>query len=632
MLLRNMCFFLFLTAACTVQKSSSNDGGTGSGTTQIGSGVTAQLALWKRGPQQAVDPPDYSLDSTDALNSTNITRQPVSLFDLSSDSGKLTGPNLNVYYSKTSSDGPGKDSPSLSVWRNQRVDWDTKEFKAFMLYGHGSRALRYMKELYPSLNFSVRGRALLPLHAYSSIDDNPLNTRYEINQDGRVGNILFYQEEAEPRVRFNPVDESDAVYHEFAHVFQHVLNPNVLESGGNYDVDMLLEGLADFFAASAARDDTILEYLAVNAQYLFSQNNRTGTKHRRKMSGSSLYFPRDYVGDFHLDARIVSSALNDIRKYLEGQTVNLLQNCGTSCSVRWSTTTPMNTPDAFDMANTLAHDAYREIVPDSTIVHYSERIIAAANRKTWSAQCGSSSTCKSELISEITSILKSRGIHTSNPIRCDSSGTCNPFVISGSTPELRLNTGGNLYFVPLFTNLVESDTDAVLDRCEAILAIPDISIASTVRASLYDMLFEVYDTDQKSSPLRSVTGFSSLNNIDRLTQNLPVFDPYDLEIKLWGFLLPGESIVSLAGNTSSRYYAQHQESVLSPHPNSLTSANPSPLGWALRAPANVGDIGTIEFAISVRPFEVRYAPETVYTNRSMSQKLQVGSNANSFCD
>ncbi|MEZ4814698.1 MAG: hypothetical protein R3A80_05765 [Bdellovibrionota bacterium] len=618
--------------ACTVQpvkSARSSIESTIPANSDTASGATAQLGLWSRGPQQTVDPDDYTLDSTDALNS--LSRNTVSLYDLNSSTGLLKGPNLEVFYSKSSSDGAGKASPTISSWSGRKIPWDTKEFKSFMLYAHGSRAIRYMKDLYPSLSFSVRGQGLLPLYAYSSIDDNPLKTKYEINKDGRVGNILFFQYADEPSVRFNPADESDAIYHEFGHVFQHVLNPNVLETGGNYDIDMLLEGLSDFFAASAIRDDRILEYLSSNAPRLFSANNRTGRYHQRKLGGT-LHFPEDYTGDFHLDARIVSNALNDIRKYLEGQSVTLYQGCGSNCTATWnSTSNYMSRADAFDTANYLAHEALREIVPTSSIIHYSERIVAAAGRFSWSAQCGSSSTCRSEVVTDIAAILKSRGIHTSNPIRCNSSGACNAFTYSGSSPEIRLNNNGNLYFTPLFTSTGDSNSDSNLDRCEAILAIPDISLKAGIQASSYDTLFELYDTTQDSASTQ-VGGFTSLDGIDRLTQNAPYFDAYDLEVKLWGFLGPGENIFSLAGVTSSRYYAQHQLAVLSPSQSALTSSNPSPLGWAYRAPSTVGAQGYIEFAFSTRPFEVRYVTEDVYTVRSLKQKLTVSNTSVNFCN
>ncbi len=616
--------FLFFTGACTVQKTSpkaTSDAPTDpTGSNDVGTGASATLQLWSRGPQQSVSPPDYTLDSKDPLN--NLARQSVPLYDLNSASGNLTGPNLHVYYSKSTSDGPGKSTPLVSAWSSQKIPWDRKEFKSFMLYAHGSKAIRYMKDLFPTLNFAVRGKGVLPLYAYSSVDDNPLKTKYEINKDGRVGNILFFQNSDDT---YNPSDEADAIYHEFAHMFQHILNPNVLETAGNYDMDMLLEGLADFFAASAVRDERILEYLASNATRLFSANSRTGRNHQRKM-GNSLRFPSNYVGDFHLDARIVSSALNDIRRYLEGQTVTLYQDCGSNCAAKWnSASNHMSNAAAFDTANILAHEALREVIPTSSIIHYSERVVAAANRRSWSTQCGSNSSCKNELVSEITSILKSRGIHTSKTLRST------PFVSTGTSPELILNHNGYAYFRALFSGSEESNTDSKLDRCEAVLVIPDIRIRSGVQASAYDTLFELYD-QTPTTPTTQVGGFTSLNGIDRLTQKSPYFDTSELEIKLWGFLLAGESIFNLAGNTSSRFYTQHQLSALSPSLNAINSSNPPPVGWAFRAPSTAGAEAYVEFAFQTRPFEVRYVTDDVYTIKSVKQKLNVSTSPSNFCN
>lgn len=615
---------LFILSSCTVQQTSKKEAADSTtnptGNNSVGTGTTANLQLWARGPQQAANPPDYSLDSKDSLN--NLGRQSVPLYDLNSAGGNLIGPNLHVYYSKSTSDGPGKSTPLVSSWVNQKIPWDRKEFKSFMLYAHGSKAIRYMKDLFPTLNFAVRGKGVLPLYAYSSVDDNPLKTKYEINKDGRVGNIMFFQYSDDT---YNPSDEADTIYHEFAHMFQHILNPNVLETGGNYDIDMLLEGLADFFAASAVRDERILEYLASNAPLLFSANNRTGRQHQRKM-GNSLRFPSSYVGDFHLDARVVSSTLNDVRRYLEGQTVTLYQDCGSNCSVRWnSTSSYMSRANAFDTTNILAHEALREIIPSSSIIHYSERLIAAVNRMSLNSQCGTSSSCKSEVVSEITSILRSRGIHTSKPIRSTA------FTSTGSNPELILNHNGYLYFTTLFSGSGASNTDSKLDSCEAVLVFPDIRVRSGVQASAYDTLFELYD-QTPSAPNTQVGGFTSLNGIDRLTQKAPYFDSADLEAKLWGFLLAGENIFNLAANPSSRYYAQHQQSVFSPSLNAINSNNPPPVGWALRAPSSAGAEGYVEFAFSTRPFEIRYVTEDIYTVKSIRQKLNVSTSPSSFCN
>ncbi len=620
-------FFL----ACTMQPSTvasettptSTTGGSSTG----GQGV--QLNLWSRGPIQAGS--DSTLDSRDNLDASSVRRQAVSLFDLSSKTGSLVGPKLQVFYSESTSDGPGKASPLVSSWSGRMIPWDTKEFKSFMLYAHGSRAMRYMNELYPSLSFNVRGQSLLPLDAYSSIDGSPLNTRYRINSTGKRGTIMFYQREAESSVRFNPVDESDAIYHEFGHTLQHILNPDVLESGGNYDVDMLLEGLADFYAASAVKDDQILQYLGSNAPLVFSANNRTGRQHQRKL-GAALRFPNNYVGDFHLDARVVANALNDVRKYLQGQTLTLLQDCGSNCTVSWNTAdNVMSLSDAYNAANHLAHEALREIVPLSSIVHYSEKLIAAANSRNWSEECGTQSACKTQVVNAVRSILKSRGIYTSNPIRCDSSGDCNPFSFDGTNPELILNHNGGFYFAPLLASSGKSNTNNVVDRCEAMLLIPNIRLRADVQASSYDTLFEVSETTPSATPKVQVAGFSSLNNIDRLSERAEIFDSGQLEIKLFGFLLPGEVIFDLAGKSGSRFYSSHQSAVLSQGFSTFSANNPPPLGWAVRAPATAGEQGYLEFAYSTRPFEVRYVPEDVYTTRSLRQYLTVGASSSSFC-
>ena len=593
--------------------------------------------LWSRGPIQVTG--STSTNAGENLNS--LSRQSVPLYDLSSATGTLSGPRLSVFYSESGDGGDGRKSPSLSTFTSSKaIAWDSPEFKSFMLFAHGSRAFRYMRELYPSITYQVRTKSIFPMEAYSNVPDSPLMTRYRVNTSGKPGNVMFYQD-PDGEVPYNPVDESDAIYHEFGHVLQHILNPTVLETFGNYDIDTLLEALADFYAASAVRDDQILLYLRSNAPLVFSENNRTGIQHDRKLGGS-LYFPKDYVGDFHLDARIVSNALNDIRKFLQGSTVNLLQDCSSPCTVQWSgaqnyfnsfnTTAKQAELKAlsFDKANVLAHDALRQLVANSTLVHFSDRLIAVAKAQSWKTQCGSSATCIAQVESGVRSILKSRGIYTSKPIRCTSS-TCREFATddpdddsdNSQTQELLLNNDGNLRFFPLF-NASNNDTTngSKVDPCESIIAYPDIKLSSSVQASVYDVLFE----------LNEVSRFSSLKDIDLLSKHGDFYDTSEPEIKLWGFLLPGESIVNLVGNLSSRFYQStnmnHQSSMLSPSPYAISSDKPLPLGWALRAPSS--GVASVNFAFSARPFEVLYAPASLYTNFFVTQKLTVSGSQN-FC-
>jgi hypothetical protein len=610
--------FLFLLSGCSPTKSKKkalvNYGGQATN-------ISAQRNLWLRGPIQAADPDNPTLTARDSLN--GLPRQRNTLFDLSSLTGALSGPRLKVFYSEAGDGGAGRSSPSLAYYTSStEIPWNTKEFRSFMVYSHGSKAIRYMKQLYPGLVFAVRDAPVAPMEAYSSVPDSPLNTRYRVNSSGKPGNVMFYLD-PESSVPYDPADEADAIYHEFGHALQHMLNPDVLESFGNYDIDTLLEAQADFFAASAVRDDQILLYLKSNAPLIFSSINRNGINHDRTMGGD-LHFPNDYVGEIHLDARIVSNALNDFRKFIQGLPVNLYQNCGSACTISWTGAQnyfAANTSaddqlalkaQAFDKANFISFQAFRDLVPLSTLMHFSERLIEQTKVQDWSAQCGTNTTCKNQVVSAMRSILKSRGIFTSNPIRCNGS-TCTDFGVNGNDPELNLNFDLSLFFSSF-------QSPGKLDPCEKIFVYPNVSLRSNVLATAYDIRFE----------LEAVTGFTSLNDIDSLEENDPLFDNTQDELKLWGFLLPGEAIQDLVGSSDKgRFYLPHQGSFLSLSLSlpTLSNSNRPAMGWALRAPES-GE-GTITFAFSARPFEFRYAEE----HRSyyeVTQSLKVDG-TNNYC-
>jgi hypothetical protein len=134
--------------------------------------------------------------------------------------------------------------------------------------------------------------------------------------------------------------------------------------------------------------------------------------------------------------------------------------------------------------------------------------------------------------------------------------------------------------------------------------------------------------------LTSSFGLSSFHGIDVLSSSSSTSSQNGL--KLFGFLLPGES--TYQAERSLRFYNDHQAAHLAS--TSLTPANPSPLGWAVRAPANsqiltnledANSTGKITYQISFRPFEVLNAPSSIYSSLKITQSIHVAYGASDFC-
>ena len=619
--MRNRLFILLLLASCSVQKK--NGAGNGDlGPNDVSPTGDVSLQLFSRGPNLAGG--SSSIDSRDASSINNFPRNSVFLYDLKSKTSGLNGTYVEVYNKESD-----LTATNYNTFKNSKVNFNTKEFRAFMVYGHASKAYRYMKTLFPSMDFKINGQSMLPFYALASEPGSALNTRYNLREtdDGEKLGVLMFYTENRAGVPYNPADESDAIYHEVAHSMQHILNPAVLENAGFYDTDLLLEALADFFAASVARDDNILRYLKSNAPLVFPSNNSNGVQHDRSLGGN-LKYPDSYTGDYHLDARVVSNALNDIRKFLQGQSVTLLQGCGSSCSAQWSVSTPLALDAAFDRANLLANEALRELVPQSTLIQFAEKLIAKVDGLSWTGTCGTSSSCKTDLKNSLRKIFVSRGILNSRPLQTQSltfgqSGT--QVIKSDSLRFLELGK-------PSYAN-----EDGDVDSCEGLIVYPNISVPSTTNASLYDVRFK----------LVAVTNFSSFLNIDDLSQSNSVWaykgqDPHSYDTddnnnllnywKAWGLVLPGESSQSLVGSLStSRYYKDHQLSHLSP--KTFSTNRPPVLGWAVRSSSGASTTASVLFHTLFRPYESEYAYPTRYTyDTSVQQSLNVSASPQNFCN
>ena len=609
-------FITIILQACTVQQGV-NSGGVSSTNNNQNPPIVNQppstnnppssqvkfLSLWSRSPVQAAG---YMAKAIDNLES--LSRQSVALYDLNNLSGNLMGSNVNVYYKPEE-----MTSPKVTAYGSSRIPWSNRDFQAYMTYAHTSAAYKYIKTLYPTLNFQIRGKNLLPIPAFSDLRGSAFETGYIPNYSSSVpGALMFYREDS-VSFPYNTNDEADAIYHEVGHSFQHVLNASVMETPGNYDMDMLLEGLADFFAASALRDDKFGLYLEANAPVAYGPDNRTGPNQQRRMDGDVTY-PNGYVGEFHLDGRVVSSALNDIRKYFNNEPVTLFQP--TKATIQWAARLALTKDQAFDRVFVASHEALREMIPSSTILFYTQKLIDKLMLADWSASCGIDASCLSRVRSDIQSILISRGIYKSSNLRSVA------FSAGGIGGSQDVIFSDNFYAMPLSSSSGYSNTNSNVDKCEALLLFPSFSLKTGLQQSIYDVNFR----------LKAAYGLSAFRGIDVLAAST---NPQN-GLKLFGFLLSGENTYQAI--TTGRFYKDHQGSHLAS--TSLTSINPSPLGWAVRAPASsqvsanlydTSSTGKISFDISYRPFEVLNAPSSIYSSYTFTQSIHVAYGAADFC-
>ncbi len=590
-----MSFFL---QSCLVQQAP--EGGITSPGNNSTPNQTNTLGLWSRSPVQSAG---YMIDAGDNLEILN--RQSVPLYDLLSSNGNLNGSTVNVYYSTDD-----KNSPRVNAYGSSKIPWSNKDFQAYMVYAHASGAYKYIQSLFPDINFQVNGKNLFPIPAFAFIKGSPFDTGYAINySSSQLGALMFYSEE-NSSFPYNVSDEADVIYHEVAHSFQHVLNPGVMENPGNYDMDMLLEALSDFFAASAFRDDRILLYLESNSPSYGA--DRTGSNQRRRLDGD-VTFPQGYVGEFHLDGRVIASALNDIRKYLSNQNVILFQPVGKT--IRWAAPMPLTTSQAFDKVLVSSHEALREMLPTSTVLFFTQKLEEKLMETNWLPFCGGNASCVARLRDDVLSILVSRGIYKSNNLRTNSFSV----GIEGSGRDIIFQN--TLNFFPLSPSSGYSNTNAVIDKCEALLLTPNFYLSSGVSHSVYDVLFR----------LKSSMGLSSYRSIDLLSATSTSSAK---TLKLFGFILPGEDTFDAI--TSNRFYDDHQGSHLTS--TSLSPQIPSALGWAVRAPSalyqndgsNTGR-GAITYEISFRPYDILNAPNSVYSVLNVTQSVYVYPGATDFC-
>jgi hypothetical protein len=565
---------------------------------------TQTLKLWKRSP--SVDSGNAAITSKDDLEA--IPRTELSFAEASDLSAPIQSADVKIYKSTKE-----LTSPAFLDWAGRAITWKNPEFQVFMGFHHATKAKNLALSILPDVKFSDATTGVLPLTVYALEPGSVGDNHYAPDKNS----IFLYFDAKSVWPDYHVVDEADAIYHEFGHAVQDALNPTVLNypiadfttpSGGtapNRDLDALVEGGADFYAAAVARDDVILSYLSAHLPSLIAANDRKGQTYKRS-AANSLAFPEAYLRDAHLDGRVISGALNDFRKILEGQTVG---------DIKLSTGTVARDV-AFDRAAALSFRAFAQLTTTSTYFDYAALLesncTGHASLKSW---CGTA-----EVSAALSKVLATRGLKAVGEVPKNVaiglgqtvSGVLDVSTPASATPDVTFSD--TLAPLPFPNDPGFANADVEVDRCEVLLLFPQFTVSGT--SALYDITVELLAT----------TGFTTLKFPG--TEN-PVEESVNTaqaEAKVLGWLKPGESSGTLvnfiSGDTSSRWYADAFGSTFTRKLGS--SYFPSELGWLVRAPATAGAVATAKFRLTMR--RTNSTSIVTQTTAIVTQRLTVNSN------
>jgi len=523
---------------------------------------SASVNIFVRSP--GADAGNFNLTAVDERTIERLTKTPTSLNSFNSKTTALRSPDLIVYQSDTT-----LFAPTIFDWAGENLSWKNPNFQIFMAYAHGQIALNYMKKNFATTYADMRLNGHLPLTIYAAIDLNVFRAKagkkYQlfdiVSFNPSAKSIRFGRDPSTAAPRYNPVDEADALYHEMGHSLQQGLNPLVLAQGvgSNNAMDALLEGLADFFAASILRDDNFGRYLQSNFTVL------TGDQHIRRMD-HSLSYPGGWLDESHLSGRVVASALNDLRRYLQGQTISLL-NCSTQPCTVTAVSTGFSTAKAFDLVNVLAHQSFVSFATTGTIHGFMTRLLTTCTG-TFSDWCSAS------IATDFRKILVGRGVVSDYTANVAVSGD------SAAVGYLKQN-------VSSASGDDGSTTAGKIGPCERVLIFPNISgvdgASDANRAALYDgvAIVTAFNSDIVPYAASTANSLSSSNS-----KRLPWIEPAD---RLQGLLR----------SPASRLYTAQQGSTYTSGFDFQTTS--SDVGWIVNAPDTAGTYN-IYFQIQYRAF------------------------------
>ncbi len=547
---------------------------------------SGEISIWARSP--TVDARNFSLTASDDLSIVPRARK--KLYDLLDVHGPLSSIDLKV---AEEIDNPV--SVSFFDWAGREVNWKSPDFDMFMAFHHIGRALIFTRDLLQSdgYNFRNPSNVLLPLKVFAKqrlvhnistgAPTTEVGDALQTQYDPFGKQILFYGQFGNILPDFNPVQEADAIYHEFGHVVQHMVNKVVMESAGNTDNDALLEGLADFYSAAVIGDDRILSYLEANSPTLFGESNLNGSRHIRQLN-HGLTMPNSYTTEIHLNGRVVAGALNEFRKYL--------------------VTSGFSVDTAFQNTTHLAYLTLGLISTTTSLRGYADLLVSKCQMLSW---CSGFDT-------QLKQILVNRGLS-----------------YIAASPDLKPSNASAINSATLgFLEFPSSDYATVngqVDSCEVVMIFPNlkgIPGLSILNGRFYDSRGPSYQN--AAAQLLSYSGASQFM-YPAPYQTTPVEDlsSANIEFKSIPWLESGDILQDLVRDLSSKVYRSNLGAAFTQKLG--INFYPSPLGWLVRA----GQSGSISatFKISLRAFNNKTVSDTYISNSTYTFSVPIRQVTNS---
>jgi hypothetical protein len=301
---------------------------------------------------------------------------------------------------------------------------------------------------------------------------------------------------------------------------------------------------------------------------------------------NDLYFPKAYRNDVYLDARVVASALNDLRRYLTGENIKQLSRCsGAACNIELIN--PAITSDeAFIKVSNLALSAFVDLLEGSTFQDYARTLFS---------YCSSPLFCPGSETAEVfRRILVGRGLLSPlSPALLSSPAD----IIWNSDPLIAdLVVSQDVGFMEFPGDTGFSNENGVIEPCEVLLIFPKVK--NNTAAGSRPLALRGWEIE-----LGGVTGFSEFRNpaTNQAVERITVSGSNKPEIKFFGWFEPGENSpdsTELIRNSDSIWYQEAGGSYFARR-ISVTEF-PSAVGWLVRAPSQAGAIGTARFKMTAQ--------------------------------
>lgn len=583
------------------------------------------MTLFTRGPTW--DAADLYINARSNINA--VPKSFVPLYELASQDGPLLGYyedglgyGIKVQYTSTNS-----QSPVFSKWAGNEINWNSKEFKAFMLYAHLSKAKKEALKGISDLDTRFQGASVkYDLKAIAAESGNALDANFYFLAGGDP-TITFYQHNSGNNLStLNFADEADAIYHEYAHYIQNFYNGVVIGSSksdvkngqiNNPDLDAVIEGTADYFTMAVTKSEKIHAYLENNMPLVLEGRIvREGT-HNRSYS-RSWGFPETYILQEHFDGRVVSAAVNDLRKYLQGQDV-AIRNCtpvgDPSCFVSLSGKVS-GVEDMWMKAFELSMLAFEDSGVQTTYRGYFKNLMTETASFVTANGCGG---CAAEVRSDLLALFAGRGL-----IEADTASVYTTAIAAskiGTAADDTIRMGASFNFVPFAISSGKANGDAKLSECEIAVVMPDLTNNSNLagpRSDFYNIHFRM-------------KSFSNLQEV-KYTDNT-IVDPLtgsEQDWKFWGILKPTEKGANKLLTSGSGWYTVTNGSHFS-KPATLDNY-PVSWGYMITVPRNrAGATISITWEIILQPkFSDTNAAKTTFES-TQTLVIDTDSAAKGFC-